>query len=490
MKTTYKFILAALAATVTLASCTKDPVPGKYDSDSAVTYRTITVSFDSPTKAKLDGTKPKFQDGDTILLSDGTALDTCKVNVKEGFASITTKLKAGKPLKAVYPMKAVRYTDPEKIDKEPLIPTSQSGKFSDANICVAESDDGKTNSLFFRNVYPILRFYVDPTIGVKSIKIEIAKTSHAYIALDTAKTCDDDDRTIIVDAGAGTLDKVTGESVCYVVVRNQVPAMDLTFTSETETQGTVVRKSPSIATLMKWNIYNAFIPYYIQVGSQKWGYCNVGAFRPEDPGYYFAWADTVGYRWDAKAMLFQRQFDSSTSEDEDRHYFNWQNYLYNDGKSDLDEGCIKAAGYGNWPEGILLPKCDAAHLNWGGNWRMPEEKEMETLVKDAKNADNTGVMAGKLKIPYSGFGYTNVLCDEGSKAEGYIWTKTSEYDASAFAFTFSCVNDGSVYKINTMEVSGKSLCLGYPIRPIYDETMSGDDAVGLQISPYTDGKTL
>ena len=485
MKTTYKFILAALAATVTLASCTKDPVPGKSDSDSAVTYRTITVSFDSPTKAKLDGTKPRFEDGDTILLSDGTALDTCVVDVNErGVASITTKLKAGKPLKAVYPMKAVRYTDPEKIDDEPLIPTSQSGKFSDANICVAESDDGK---MFFRNVYPILRFYVDSTIGVKSIKIQ--REGSGYVALDTVKGSDD--HIITVDAGAGTLDKVTGESVCYVVVRHQVRAMELTFTSTTETQeDVVVRKSKSKATLEAGTIYNAFIPYYIQVGDQKWGYCNVGAFRPEDPGYYFAWADTVGYRWDAKGELFQRQYDSPTPED--HHFFDWPNYLYNGEKEAPDEELIKVAGYGNWPEGILLPKCDAAHLNWGGNWRMPEEKEMETLVNEANNADSTGVMAGKLKIPYSEFGYKNVLCNEGSKAEGYIWTKSLANNGFgyAFAFTFSCVNDGSVYKINTKKVDFKDLCLGYTIRPIYDETMSGDDAVGLQISPYTDGKTL
>ncbi len=493
MKSTYKFILAALAATAVLAACTKDPVPGKSDSDSAVTYRTITVSFDTPTKAILDGAKPKFQAGDTILLSDGAALDTCVVKVTTaGVAAIETKL-VGKKLTAVYPMKAVRNTalngNPDDIASEPLIPTKQSGRFSDANICTATTgEDGKTDKLQFKNVYPILRFYVDSTIAVRSIKIELAKASGAYIALDTAKTSDDEDRTIIVDAGElGTLDKVTGERVCYVAVRNQVPASGLTFTSETKTQGTVVRKSPSHYTLYTEFIYNAFIPYYIDVDGQKWGYCNVGAFYPEDKGEYFAWGETKGYKWDAIGQSFPELSEDGQLK---THYFNWASYQYNDHKESLDPGCISSAGHDRWPGGSLISEYDAAACAWKGNWRMPTKSETEFLLKVLTKADSTGVMAGKLKIPYSGFGLQNVLSNEKLETEGYIWTKTSEYNASACAFTFSCVNDGSVYKINTMEVSGKDLCLGYPIRPIYDETMSGGDAVSLQISPYTDGKTL
>lgn len=471
MKKTYNYIFAALAAALVLVACTKDIVPGKVDTDStAVTYRTITVSFDSPTKARLDGTKPKFQDGDTILLSDQNNFDTCRVTVDNDVATIQTKLGKDKKLLAVYPMKAALCTEPNKIFEAGFdIPTKQSGKFSDANICTGE---GVADKMLFSNVYPILRFYVDSTIAVSSIEIK----SESYLAGNAM--------SITLDAGKfGTLDKVTGERVCYVAVREDVKASDLTFVSTTETQGVVERKSPSHIDLQPGVIYNAFIPYSIQVGDQKWGYCNVGAFYPEDHGLYFAWGGTQGYKYNPETFKFVNGYS-----------FSWATCPFNNGEPNFDEEAFKKAQENKcFPDGTLALEYDAANVNWGGNWRMPKQSEFEKLINNTgtTSEDVQKNLYCKMKntaliFPMTGNGYGDAPTNYGTYG-GYLSSSLvqgGEYGNGDLVWEFLFSNSIEPRLMMLQRYTGQ------PIRPIYDETMSGDDAVGLQISPYTDGMTL
>lgn len=487
LKLTYKFIWAALVATAMLAACTKDPVPGKSDSDSAVTYRTITVSFDSPTKAKLDGTKPHFEANDAILLTDGTAFDTCYVKVEGTVETIQTKL-AGKNLQAVYPMEAALCKTPAEIFAAGFkIPANQSGKFSDAMFCTGGGTD---NNLSFVVQRPILRFYVDSTIAVSSIVIEYGGDK---------SFAENDSKTITVNAGdKGTLDKVTGERVCYVVVPLGVKANELTFRSAAKSQGKVVeRKSPSDVVFQGATIYNAFIPYFIKVGDQKWGYCNVGAFYPEDPGYYFAWGDTTGYRFDFPNNVYVPQ-----------HSFYWNNYSfiasYDDTVNPPMMTFKKYVSYSEYAVGgnpdnktTLDLKDDAAFQSWGGNWRMPTCSEFDKLA--ATDLKCSGAV-GKyilfddygLILSLTGFGYDNYVTSYTTHACYWSSSKSKSGDILASFLhgeipVNSEISDNSIIKISTEEHERRR---GFPIRPIYDETTGGNDAVGLKLSAYTDGKTL
>ncbi len=76
--------------------------------------------------------------------------------------------------------------------------------------------------------------------------------------------------------------------------------------------------------------------------SVKWGTCNVGASSPSDYGSYFAWGETTTK-------------SSYTSDNCKTH--------------NRDMGSI--AGDSSY---------DAARANWGGNWRLPTEEEMEELI--------------------------------------------------------------------------------------------------------------
>lgn len=117
----------------------------------------------------------------------------------------------------------------------------------------------------------------------------------------------------------------------------------------------------------------------------KWATMNVGATTPEDHGDYFAWGET-----------------------EPKDKYEIKNYKWaTDGTRSEKGGWTGLTKYtfaDNDPSGIwydngnfvgdnkttLEPEDDAAHVNWGGNWRTPTKKELEELC----NTDNctwTGV---------------------------------------------------------------------------------------------------
>ena len=88
--------------------------------------------------------------------------------------------------------------------------------------------------------------------------------------------------------------------------------------------------------------------------SVKWATCNVGASYPCEDGDLFAWGET-----------------------ETKETYDYSNSLtYRLGISEL-----KSLGFIDG-KGNLASSHDAAAANWGGNWRMPTESEMEELVNN------------------------------------------------------------------------------------------------------------
>ena len=91
---------------------------------------------------------------------------------------------------------------------------------------------------------------------------------------------------------------------------------------------------------------------YVDLGlSVKWATTNVGAESAEDYGDYFAWGET-----------------------EPKTNYDWSTYKWCD---DTENNMTKY----NATDGLttLLPEDDAAHVNWGGEWRMPSDAELTEL---------------------------------------------------------------------------------------------------------------
>ena len=479
MKASFKFFLAALAATVTLAGCVQEITPPNFENDkvnpAAEGSRVIAVSFGPQTKTTLDGFQPKFANKDSILISNGEALDTCEVKVDGKGATITTNLTG--PLTALYPAKFVE----SDLDFE--IPSVQSGKFSDANLCYAVMEGEDESSLQFVNYSAILKFYVDESIGVTSLKItssgkSIAKNSY----------------TIIVKAPEDkTLADVTddpGKRICYVALDcgKDLFSNQLAFEIETTTQGTVTRAPTNTGKVRIGYMYNAFIPYYIEVNGQKWGYCNIGAFLPEEPGDYFAWGEVNGHKADTSKQVVEGEpgeysyimdafaadfkgFDFTDTErytgevDRSKGFSNKNTPYY----LNLDGGFSK---YTDSNSVTLQSSDDAATTNWGGGWRMPTKDEFETLINGTSTDENDFVGGGlkirgtELLFPAVGFADNMNLTlyaelDSKLYYSGFYWSSTLYSSSVDCAWHLDLLSDYRVQLDYGLRQIGGS------IRPIY-----------------------
>ena len=158
---------------------------------------------------------------------------------------------------------------------------------------------------------------------------------------------------------------------------------------------------------------------YVDLGlpsGLKWATCNVGANSPEEYGLYFAWGETTGYT--------SKQVTS--------------------GVRKFDEASYTASAIST----DLTLEQDAAHVNLGGNWRMPNKDEYQELLDNCNvvwmdDYNGTGV-AGRVFIskvngnsiffPATGYCWYSLVEKFGS--EGCYWSASwdSEYNAGYFFF--------------------------------------------------------
>ena len=183
-----------------------------------------------------------------------------------------------------------------------------------------------------------------------------------------------------------------------------------------------------------------------------WAETNIGAKNPWEAGYYFWWGDTVGYEfkndvWVAsdgslsgfsfeetkfeKTNLFSKLFDKKD------HVLTRDK----DFSTLLNEGWITQ-------NGVLAPKHDAAHVQWGGEWRMPTRLELIDLCEKCDwswtsvNGVNGYSVRGRgayasarIFLPCAGNGSGTSLRRAGSG--GYYWSSVPDlgkYDAWDLSF--------------------------------------------------------
>lgn len=173
----------------------------------------------------------------------------------------------------------------------------------------------------------------------------------------------------------------------------------------------------------------------------KWANMNVGAEAPEDYGLYFAWGETVGY-------------GSDTS---DGRSFDWASYKWmNEGKSDgsqinkyqIQDGQTSACWYqlnedyefiGDG-KAVLNPEDDAAHANWGGDWRMPTYEDFQELLANTTSEWITvGTVTGRRFVSKTNgnsiflpaAGYRSFSSLDSQSTFGYYWSSNLSYSTLA-----------------------------------------------------------
>ena len=105
---------------------------------------------------------------------------------------------------------------------------------------------------------------------------------------------------------------------------------------------------------------------YVDLGlpSQlKWAKCNIGANSEEEAGLYFQWGDTQGYTAE------------QVGDGEGKKYFDWDDYKFS-----IDGSERNFSKYNESDRKVVLDsEDDAAHVNMGGNWRMPTKEDLVEL---------------------------------------------------------------------------------------------------------------
>lgn len=194
-------------------------------------------------------------------------------------------------------------------------------------------------------------------------------------------------------------------------------------------------------------------------GGPYWATTNIGADKPEDYGLYFWWGDTVGHR--PSGTTFDFSFQSSNCP------------IFN-----KDIATLRSEGWIVSKDGayVLAPEHDAAHVKWGGTWRMPTRQELRDLCYSGynkcdwtwttRNGVRGWVVRGKgayvsnsIFLPAAGRGDGNrTSLDLGSA--GAYWSSFPYSDSlvgHAWGFGFGSDFHGEGYYYRYW---------GFPIRPV------------------------
>ena len=181
-----------------------------------------------------------------------------------------------------------------------------------------------------------------------------------------------------------------------------------------------------------------------------WAETNIGAEKPWESGYYFWWGDTVGYKFENDVWMASNGSSPGFSFEKTNLFsklFGKKDNIPTCGKDIstlLNEGWIKQ-------NGILVPEHDAAHVKWGGQWRMPTDQELKGLCNKCDwtwmqmNGVSGYVVRGmgdyvsaSIFLPCAGYGDGTSLFYAGSY--GYYWSSvptSGNYSAWHLRFNLS-----------------------------------------------------
>lgn len=431
MKTTFKFIIAAMAAVSVFSSCQKELATGN-PTESTDGIRVISASFSAPTKSALDtdNKTPKFVGGETIKVSNATASEDCTISVNGGEATFSTTLSG--TLTAVYPSTAAKMNGAVIDNSAVLVSTVQDGTFASANIAMAT---GIATSATFTNKTAVIK--ITPGAGANTKYVEVI-TAGLEIA-NTTKTGYTKKNKIHVNT--------TSADPVYVsiLVPSGLKVQNLSFAD-----GSNIKTAKDNTTAIAINTISTVTATgwdkpYVEINGLKWATMNIGATSATEAGKYFAWGDIIGQT--PSSSVFSTSFD-------------WAHAPFNNAQSEYDASYFASVKDSECPGGILALKNDAANANWGGSWRMPTEAEFDALASETKVWDSTnkgytfGTSPNTFFLPAAGYGDGTDLNEVGD--EGYYWS-SSLNPLKPFRACYLDFFDGNAYQSNISRFSGHSV---------------------------------
>lgn len=192
---------------------------------------------------------------------------------------------------------------------------------------------------------------------------------------------------------------------------------------------------------------------YVDLGlSVNWATYNVGANTPTGYGDYFAWGET------------ETHYEAGYAQEVPQNHWKTGKYSWgytHTGYKYCEEGVMTSLtkycndssfGYEEFTDDktVLDAVDDAAHVNWGGNWRMPTKDELEELVANCTWTWSTinGVSGYRVISNVKGFegrfiflpaaGYRYDWSLDSKDSYGYYWSSSlyTSYPSGAWCFAF------------------------------------------------------
>ena len=182
--------------------------------------------------------------------------------------------------------------------------------------------------------------------------------------------------------------------------------------------------------------------------SVKWASCNIGAISPEEYGAHFAWGETQpksDYGW--STYKYYQSYGPNS----------WLTKYITDSSTSMVDN-----------KTVLDPQDDAAHVNWGGSWRMPTDEEWTELRDNctwtwtSKNGVNGSLVTSKTNdksifLPAAGYYDGTPLSPTGYN--GHYWSSSLYTDGQRYAWSVG------IYS-NRVNRNHGYRCVGYSVRPV------------------------
>lgn len=177
----------------------------------------------------------------------------------------------------------------------------------------------------------------------------------------------------------------------------------------------------------------------------KWAKFNIGANAPEEHGGYFAWGETT-----------------------EKNVYSWGWYLCQQSECGTwADPFIK--NYQSAGTYILGPAYDAAHIQWGGRWRMPTEDDFKELKENCSCEKTT--VNGVSGYRYTGWNGNSIFLPDGKIKNGTNLTsdlfKCAYWTSFCMCISHSYSQQASAFAPNG-NLSKIDRAYGLAIRPVND----------------------
>lgn len=186
---------------------------------------------------------------------------------------------------------------------------------------------------------------------------------------------------------------------------------------------------------------------YVDLGLPSgtlWATCNVGADNPENGGDCFAWGETKT----------KSNFDWSNEGE-----YKWG--VYN--SSDTNHGMTKY----NQTDGktVLEAEDDAAHVNWGGDWRMPTQEEIQELLDECAWTYENNYQDSNIEgILFQSNGISLFIPSASVVLDNYTYTLPSIWTSTIYDYCDNAIF--LYYQANSLYTDQAERCSGLFIRPV------------------------